>query len=118
MKRHLLLLPLCMLMCLLSACDKQSSVDRAAGRMLGDARFALRYAHYDEARDSILSMRKQYPTALKARAQGILLLDRVDSSPTASRVPKACSGSPWERLYVKVQFYERKLMEDLKKDKE
>ena len=79
MKRHLLLLPLCMLMCLLSACDKQSSVDRAAGRMLGDARFAL-----TAARDSL----------------------------------QRAEGPEWERLHVKVQFYERKLMEDLKKDKE
>lgn len=117
MKRHLLLLPLCMLMCLLSACDKQSSVDRAAGRMLGDARFALRYAHYDEARDSILSMRKQYPTALKARAQGILLLDSIELTAARDSLQRA-EGPEWERLHVKVQFYERKLMEDLKKNKE
>ncbi|MCR4921282.1 MAG: hypothetical protein K5945_06185 [Bacteroidaceae bacterium] len=115
MKRHII--PLCMLLSVLSACDKQSSVDKAAGRMLGDARFALRYQHYDEARDTIYSMRKRFPTALDARRQGILLLDSIELTAARDSLQHA-EGEEWERLHVKVQFYERKLTEDLKKNEE
>lgn len=113
MKR--LFLPLCAALVLLSACDKQSDIDRAAGRMLGDARFALRYGHYDEARDTILAMRKRYPTALQARGQGILLLDSIELTAARDSLQRA-EGPEWERLHVKVQFYERKLMEDMKRE--
>ena len=112
MKRYFF--PLCMLLLVLGACDKQSSVDKAAGRMLGDARFALRYSHYDEARDTIFSMRKRYPTALEARRQGILLLDSIELTAARDSLQRA-EGEEWERLHVKVQFFERKLMEDQKK---
>ena len=108
------LLPLCAL-CLLAACNRQSSIDKAAFRMLGDARFALRHGHYAEARDTILSLRRQYPTALEARKQGILLLDSIELIGARDSLQYA-EGAEWERLQIKVQFFERKLMEDKKKD--
>ena len=99
---------------LLSACDKQSDIDKAAFRMLGDARFALRYQQYSEARDSILSMRQKYPTAIEARRQGILLLDSIELMAARDSLQHV-EGPEWERLHVKAQFYERKLQEDQKK---
>ena len=62
----------------LAACSSGNKEEQQASRMLGDARFALRHGHYDEARDSILSMRRQHPTALQARRQAILLLDSIE----------------------------------------
>jgi len=92
-----------------------SDVDKAAFRMLGDARFALRHGHYDEARDTIFSMRRQYPTAIEARKQGILLLDSIELTAAKDSLQHA-QGQEWERLHVKAQFFERKLQEDKKKN--
>lgn len=99
----------------LSACNRQSDIDRAAFSMLGDARFALRYQHYSEARDSIFSLRRRYPTAIEARRQAILLLDSIELMAARDSLQHA-EGPEWERLHVKAQFYERKLQEDQKKD--
>ena len=96
------------------ACNRQSEVDRAAFRMLGDARFALRYQHYAEARDSIYALRKKYPTAIEARRQAILLLDSIELMGARDSLQHA-EGAEWERLHVKSQFFERKLKEDLNK---
>ncbi len=82
--------------------------------MLDDARFALRYQHYSEARDTIFSLRKRFPTAIEARRQGILLLDSIELMAARDSLSKA-EGPEWERLQVKAQFYERKLQEDQKK---
>jgi hypothetical protein len=35
-------------------------------------------AQYQEAKDSILLIRQQYPTAFKARATGIIVLDSIE----------------------------------------
>ena len=106
------ILPLILLS--LMACGTGNKEEQKAMRMLGDARFALRHQHYDEARDSILSMRRQHPTALQARRQAILLLDSIEMAAAADSLKQA-EGPEWERLDMKVKFFERKLQEDLKK---
>ena len=111
MKRKYLL-PLMLLG--LMACSSGNKEEQKAMRMLGDARFALNHQHYDEARDTILSMRRQHPTAIEARRQAILLLDSVEMAAAADSLKQA-EGPEWERLDMKVKFYERKLQEDQKK---
>ncbi|MBO5659938.1 MAG: hypothetical protein J6R98_02735 [Bacteroidaceae bacterium] len=102
------LLPLALLV----ACSGQADIDRAASRMLDDARFALRHGHYTEARDSILSLRVKYPTAIEARKQGILLLDSIELKAAQDSLKNA-TGEEWKRLDMKAKFFERKLREDL-----
>lgn len=98
---------------LLTACTKQTPEERAAS-LLKDARYALHHHLYDEARDTIFSLRRNCPTAIEARRQAILLLDSIEMNAAADSL-KLVSGEEWERLNVKKQFYERKLQEDLKK---
>ena len=104
------------LLLLLSACGSDNTGENAA-RMLSDARVALRYKHYAEAKDSILSLRQKYPTAIEARKQAILLLDSIEMAAAADSMQNA-QGEEWERLHIKQQFFERKLLEDKKKDAE
>lgn len=82
--------------------------------MLRKSRCLLVDERYDAARDSILSMRRRYPTALQARAQGILLLDSIEMLAARDSMGSA-TGEEWKRLSVKAQFFERKLQEDIKK---
>lgn len=82
--------------------------------MLEKSRQHLQDCRYDAARDSILSMRRQYPTALQSRAQGILLLDSIEMLAAKDSMGSA-TGEEWKRLSVKAQFFERKLQEDKKK---
>lgn len=111
MMKSKILLPLLLLS--LMACSGNKEEQKAM-RMLGDARFALKHQHFAEARDSILSMRRQHPTALEARRQAILLLDSIEMAAAADSLKQA-EGPEWERLNMKVKFYERKLQEDKKK---
>ena len=113
MKKHILSLSALLLM--LCACG--NDINEKASRMLSDARFALKYGHYSEARDSILSLRQKYPTAIEVRKQAILLLDSIEMA-AATDSMKNAQGEEWERLHVKQQFFERKLLEDKKKDAE
>jgi len=114
MKKNVLFLSALMLM--LCACGGDDA-NRKASSMLSDARFALKYGHYSEARDSILSLRQKYPTAIEVRRQAILLLDSIEMAAAADSMKNA-EGEEWERLHVKQQFFERKLIEDKKKDAE
>ncbi len=82
--------------------------------MLQKSRQHLADERYDAARDSILSMRRLYPTAVQARAQGILLLDSIEMLAARDSMGSA-TGEEWKRLSVKAQFFERKLQEDRKK---
>lgn len=105
---------LCSMVVIFAACGGQIDIDRAAQRMLDDARFALRRGYYAEARDSIFSMRQKYPTAIESRKQGILLLDSIELKAAQDSIKNA-TGEEWKRLDMKVKFYERKLQEDLKR---
>ena len=114
MNKHILsLLALLLMLC---ACGGDDT-NQKASRMLSDARFALKYGHYAEARDSILSLRQKYPTAIEVRKQAILLLDSIEMTAAADSMKNA-QGEEWERLHIKQQFFERKLLEDKKKDAE
>ena len=98
---------------LLVACSQVTPEERAAA-MLRDARYALHHHLYNEARDTIFSLRRNCPTALEARRQAILLLDSIEMNAAADSL-RLVSGEEWERLNIKRQFFERKLQEDLKK---
>ena len=82
--------------------------------MLEKSRQHLQDGRYNAARDSILSMRRQYPTALQSRAQGILLLDSIEMLAAKDSMGSA-TGEEWKRLSVKAHCFERKLQEDKKK---
>lgn len=98
---------------LLVGCSKKTPDERAAN-MLREARYALHHHLYDEARDTIFSLRRNCPTAIEARKQAILLLDSIEMNAAADSL-RLVTGKEWERLNVKKQFFERKLQEDLKK---
>ena len=97
----------------LVACSQETPDERAAN-MLKEARYALHHHLYDEARDTIFSLRRNCPTAIEARKQAILLLDSIEMNAAADSL-RLVTGEEWKRLNVKKQFFERKLQEDLKK---
>lgn len=99
---------------IMAACSSQPTPDESAAQMLSEARAHLAQKEYDAARDSILSMRQQYPTAIGARAQGILLLDSIELFAAQDSI-QGTEGEEWKRLDVKVKFFQRKLQEDQKK---
>jgi hypothetical protein len=109
MKKHILLI---LAAAALTGCTNQKPEERAA-QMLREARYALHHHLYNEARDSILSLRRNCPTAIEARRQAILLLDSIEMMAAADSL-KLVTGQEWERLDIKRQFFERKLQEDLK----
>ncbi len=101
------------LMLSLLACRKDNAEENAQ-RMLSETRQALSEKRFSDARDSIMSLRKTYPTAIQARAEAILLLDSIEME-AASDSMKNATGAEWERLDIKHRFYKRKLEEDIKK---
>lgn len=98
---------------LLTSCTAETPEERGAA-MLAQARYALHHHLYDEARDTIFSLRRNCPTAIKARQAAILLLDSIEMNAAADSM-RLATGEEWERLSIKKQFFERKLQEDLKK---
>jgi hypothetical protein len=110
MKLHLLIFAIFCASCTSSPTTPEAQ----ASDMLRKSRSLLVDERYDAARDSILSMRRRYPTALQARAQGILLLDSIEMLAARDSMGSA-TGEEWKRLSVKAQFFERKLQEDIKK---
>ena len=99
---------------LLIACSQEKTADERAAIMLREARYALHHHLYNEARDTIFSLRRNCPTAIEARKQAILLLDSIEMNAAADSL-RLVTGEEWKRLNVKKQFFERKLQEDLKK---
>ena len=107
------ILPLIAIVC--ASCASSPTVpEAAASAMLEKSRQHMHDGRYDAARDSILSMREKYPTALDSRAQGILLLDSIEMLAARDSMGSA-TGEEWKRLSIKTQFFERKLQEDMKK---
>ena len=53
-------------------------VEKEATDMLNTARSLMISGNYAQARDTILSMRKRCPTALEARAVGIIVMDSIE----------------------------------------
>ena len=107
------ILPLIAIICA-SCASSPRPPETEASAMLKKSRLHLQDGRYDAARDSILSMREKYPTALKSRAQGILLLDSIEMLAARDSMGSA-TGEEWKRLSIKAQFFERKLQEDMKK---
>lgn len=92
--------------------------------ILAQARAHCLSGQYDAARDSVLSLRRTCPHAIQARRQAILLLDSVEwlaARDSLMRLPERMDttlrtySSEYERLSVKVQFYQRKLQHDTRK---
>ena len=68
------------LACLLAgACtSEKKDPNLEAAPMLESARALMFDKKYQAAQDTILAMRKQYPTALEVRRQGILVMDSIE----------------------------------------
>jgi hypothetical protein len=95
------------------ACAEET-VEPKAATMLEMSRMHLSERRYDAARDSILSLRRKYPTAIEERAQALLLLDSVEML-AAQDSMKNAQGEEWKRLSVKAEFFQRKIEVDKKK---
>lgn len=95
----------------LCACSSGNKAEKKGAHSLMMARQHLAEKQYNAARDSILSLRQNNPTALKARAAAILLLDSIEMM-AAKDSAQWTEGEDLERLQVKAQFFERKLIED------
>lgn len=93
------------------SCSPKNKAEAVGEQMLNDARARLNEKNYDAARDSILSLRKNYPTALKSRAAAILLLDSIEMI-AAKDSAQYAEDEELERLQIKAQFFQRKLIED------
>lgn len=86
--------------------------ENAAGMaVLNVARKHLAQKDYTSARDSIISLRKNHPHAIEARTLGLLTLDSIEMLAARDSLALA-TGEDIERLSIKAQFYERKLVKD------
>ena len=56
----------------------QEASEEEAHQMLFEARQLLADGHFTAARDTILALRQQYPTALETRRAAILTLDSIE----------------------------------------
>ena len=100
MKRTNIILILLLLLVLVS-CGRQQPSEETLGMMkLDGARALYAQGNYAAARDAILSLRKNHPTALEARRQAILLLDSVEL--------QLAEGDS-----LKQEFFRRKLLHDI-----
>lgn len=106
-------IPISFLTLLFIACVEEA-VEPKAAEMLEMSRMYLSERKYDAARDSILSLRNKYPTAIEERAQALLLLDSVEML-AAQDSMKNAQGEEWKRLSVKAEFFKRKIEVDKKK---
>lgn len=66
------------LLALVSCGDKPQDPEVPAQALLNEARTLMDQKNYAAAKDSILSLRQQYPMALNARKAAILTLDSVE----------------------------------------
>lgn len=88
-----------LLLALVSCGGSQPDPEQQGQQMLTEVRTLYAQGNYSAARDSIMSLRQHYPTALKARRQAILLLDSVEL--------QLAQGDS-----LKTEFYRRKLLHD------
>ena len=131
---HLLLF----LLLALTACKKQNEetahfsearaeMEAQGSQSLCAARALLAEGNFTAARDTLIQMRENYPLALNAREEGILLMDSIDlgeAEMLLNNVDKQLhtTGLPaslhdslqndFEELHQKVKFYQRKLRHD------
>lgn len=91
----------------------RQEAEREGGELLQQARRALRANDYSRARGFVETLRHDYPLAFDARRRGIVLLDSIELAGARDSI-RFAEGEEWERLNMKVRFYERKLAEDIK----
>lgn len=132
--KHLLLF----LLLALTACKKQNeetahfSEARAEMEVQGSqslnlARTLMAEGNFTAARDTLVQMRENYPLALNAREEGILLMDSIDLGEAqmllaeVDRLLQTVGAntslhdslqSEYEELHQKVKFFQRKLRHD------
>ena len=61
-----------------SCTGQEDKEEEYAGRMIDAARTLMTEGNYVAAKDSILAMRETFPTAFKARATGIIVMDSIE----------------------------------------
>lgn len=61
-----------------SCTGKEGKEEFYAVRMVNTARVLMARGDYTAAKDSILTMRKTFPTAFQARAAGIVVMDSIE----------------------------------------
>lgn len=101
-----------LLMPLLVACSGPSEDEIGAG-MVTEARALMHQQKYDAARDTIMSLRQNHPTAIEARKEAILLLDSVELLAAIDSLAACPVAEDSARLALKCEFYTRKIDFDL-----
>lgn len=91
----------------------REEAERHGATLLDEARRALRAEDYEMARNKVITLRREQPLALDARRKAILLLDSIELRAATDSV-RFLEGEEWERVNMKMQFYQRKLGEDIK----
>lgn len=107
--------------------EKRSMMEKEGHKRLLDARAALQESNYSAARKAIDDLRENFPLALNAREDAILLadsielfkarqqLEEVDKLISQERMEKNDSlQAAYDELCQKVKFYLRKLQYDQK----
>ena len=82
------------------ACVSKPDPEQQGAAMLTEARQLYFEGRYEACRDSILSLRRRFPTAIDARRQALLLMDSVEL--------QLAEGDT-----LKQEFFRRKLQFDL-----
>ena len=110
-----------------AGCKEQNDVEAAGQTCLSDARVALSINDFRKAKSCIDRLRKEYPLALNAREEGILLLDSIDlaearvqlkeserqaNRPNLSNIERDTLGINLDRAQQKVKFFLKKLEHD------
>lgn len=135
MRTSLYLIVISLLLSICNACnnssdkaaysERRTQMEAEAQKRLKSARVLLAASRCQEAKDTILKMRKDCYLALDARREGILLMDSVDlrmaqlelaETDSLMRVGKdtVVTKADFDEACRKVQFYERKLQFDRK----
>ncbi len=110
-----------------AGCKDKNDVESAGQTCLSDARVALSINDFRKAKSCIDRLRKEYPLALNAREEGILLLDSIDlaeariqlkeserqaNRPNLSNIERDTLGINLDRAQQKVKFFLKKLEHD------
>lgn len=111
----------------ISACGQKNSPEAGGQALLAEARGFLSTNNYAAAKGCIEKMRKQFPLALNAREEGILLLDSINlaearvqlegwkekmQQPGLSRISKDTMDFNRDEALQKVRFFEKKIIHD------
>ena len=109
--------------------EKREQAEKEGQICLKEARSALSNKKYNDARTSIEKMRKDFPLALNAREEGILLLDSVNLFEAENQIKivnqqlrdnnsnQDSLQIEFDDLFQKSKFYKRKLEHDKKERK-